>query len=268
MVHRLNYGTLAPSSCTILKMTNTITMIPRAQHNHKAIVTLLQLQTNITTQVKCNRTQRSSQTRTMVPTQCIQIGSWTETEWLALIIFGGRLLGLNCSVHPGKYYEDPLKETMTTSTYLWFTILNSIICHYIIYDCRTQWPRGLRYELSSLARTLGSWVRIPLKAWISAIIMCLCCPVYVAALLPADPPSKESYRLCMGSRNWKSSQGPTKGCRAITINHQLHFSKMVTSSSSPKFFTVSLSYSLLTHDTCQSSSSCDDMELLQLKKRH
>jgi hypothetical protein len=30
---------------------------------------------------------------------------------------------------------------------------------------RSQWPRSLRHELSSLARTLGSWVRIPLKAW-------------------------------------------------------------------------------------------------------
>jgi hypothetical protein len=33
---------------------------------------------------------------------------------------------------------------------------------------------------SSLARTLGSWVWIPLKAWMSvlcAFILCLCCPV-------------------------------------------------------------------------------------------
>jgi hypothetical protein len=32
---------------------------------------------------------------------------------------------------------------------------------------RSQWPRGLRHELSSLARTLRSWVRIPFKAWMS-----------------------------------------------------------------------------------------------------
>jgi hypothetical protein len=32
---------------------------------------------------------------------------------------------------------------------------------------RSQWPRGLRHEPSSLAGTLGSWVRIPLKAWMS-----------------------------------------------------------------------------------------------------
>jgi hypothetical protein len=31
-----------------------------------------------------------------------------------------------------------------------------------------HWPRGVRHELSSVARTLGSWVLIPLKVWISA----------------------------------------------------------------------------------------------------
>jgi hypothetical protein len=53
------------------------------------------------------------------------------------------------------------------------------VCIYI-YICRSQWPRGLRHELSSLARKLGSCVRIPFKAWMSvyAFIPCLCCPVY------------------------------------------------------------------------------------------
>jgi hypothetical protein len=49
---------------------------------------------------------------------------------------------------------------------------------------------------------------------IRVCLYCLCCPV-VEALRRADPPSKESYRLCIGSRNWKSGQGPTKGCRII-----------------------------------------------------
>jgi hypothetical protein len=35
---------------------------------------------------------------------------------------------------------------------------------------RSQWPRSLRHELSSLARMLGSWVRILLKAWMSVCI--------------------------------------------------------------------------------------------------
>jgi hypothetical protein len=33
-----------------------------------------------------------------------------------------------------------------------------------------QWTRGLRHELSSLDRTLGSWVRIPLETWMSVCV--------------------------------------------------------------------------------------------------
>jgi hypothetical protein len=35
--------------------------------------------------------------------------------------------------------------------------------------------------------------------------------VWVTALRGADPPSKESYRVYMGVRKWKSDQGQTKG---------------------------------------------------------
>jgi hypothetical protein len=31
--------------------------------------------------------------------------------------------------------------------------------------CRSQWPSGLRHEISSPAQTLGSWVWIPLEGW-------------------------------------------------------------------------------------------------------
>jgi hypothetical protein len=37
-------------------------------------------------------------------------------------------------------------------------------------NCRSQWPRGLRHKLSSPAQTPGSWVRIPLKAWMSVCV--------------------------------------------------------------------------------------------------
>jgi hypothetical protein len=37
----------------------------------------------------------------------------------------------------------------------------------------SQWPRGLRNERSSLARTLGPWVRIPLKTWMSVRLFCV-----------------------------------------------------------------------------------------------
>jgi hypothetical protein len=35
----------------------------------------------------------------------------------------------------------------------------------------SQWPCGLRLELSSLARTLGSCVRIPLKVWMYVCVL-------------------------------------------------------------------------------------------------
>jgi hypothetical protein len=40
-------------------------------------------------------------------------------------------------------------------------------------NCRSQWPRGLRHELSSPARVLGSRVRTPLKAWMSVLCACI-----------------------------------------------------------------------------------------------
>jgi hypothetical protein len=79
------------------------------------------------------------------------------------------------------------------------------------------WLRGLSHEVSSPAQTLGSWVRIPIKPWMSVCVysvFVLFC-VQVAALRPADPPFKESYRLCKRTRNWKSGQDQTKGCRAV-----------------------------------------------------
>jgi hypothetical protein len=50
------------------------------------------------------------------------------------------------------------------------TVINEIFDRDRMSDGRSQWSRGLRHELSSPARTLGSWVRIPLKAW---IFMCV-----------------------------------------------------------------------------------------------
>jgi hypothetical protein len=46
-----------------------------------------------------------------------------------------------------------------------------------LYD-RSRQPRGIIHELHSLAWTLWSWVRIPLKAWVYGVYMCLCCPVF------------------------------------------------------------------------------------------
>jgi hypothetical protein len=71
----------------------------------------------------------------------------------------------------------------------------------------------LRHELSSPARTLVSWVRIPLKAWMSVCIypvFVLFC-VYVAAWQQADPPYKEYYLLCKKIKKLKKRPRPNKG---------------------------------------------------------
>jgi hypothetical protein len=60
-------------------------------------------------------------------------------------------------------------------------------------DCRSWWARGVRRGLSSLTRTMGSWVRIPLKAWMS---VCVCFVFFVV--------------LCVGSglaTGWSLVQG-------------------------------------------------------------
>jgi hypothetical protein len=41
----------------------------------------------------------------------------------------------------------------------------SLILNFYTFKCRSQWSRGLRHELFSPARTLKSWVGIPLEVW-------------------------------------------------------------------------------------------------------
>jgi hypothetical protein len=92
------------------------------------------------------------------------------------------------------------------------------VCYWL--RSRTQWPRLLRHELSSFARTLGSCVRIPLKAWMSvlcAFILCLCCSVcryrFCDGLIPR-PRSPTDYIWDQGTEKRPTLK---KGCRAIII---------------------------------------------------
>jgi hypothetical protein len=59
-----------------------------------------------------------------------------------------------------------------------------------------RWDRGFEYLLRYKCLCL----------------FCVC--VQVVSLRRADPQCKESCRLCKRWRNWKSGQGPTKGCTA------------------------------------------------------
>jgi hypothetical protein len=79
-------------------------------------------------------------------------------------------------------------------------------------DRRSHWPCGLRHGPSLLTRTLGSWVLIPLKAWMSvcvySVFVFFC--MWVAALRRADPPSKEFYRLCTDKGSGKMRPRSTR----------------------------------------------------------
>jgi hypothetical protein len=78
--------------------------------------------------------------------------------------------------------------------------LTRVVYAFLFPESPSQWLRGLKHELSSLARILGSWVRIPLKPWMSVFVYSVFVLSYlqVEVLRRADLPSKESYGLCIG----------------------------------------------------------------------
>jgi hypothetical protein len=85
---------------------------------------------------------------------------------------------------------------------------------------RPQWSRCLRHELSSFARKLGSWVRIPLKAWMFGVCMRLFC---VCVVLCLGSGLAMGWSLVQGVlpsvkkwlRNWIRGQGPEWGGTVI-----------------------------------------------------
>jgi hypothetical protein len=85
---------------------------------------------------------------------------------------------------------------------------------YLIILTKLRGNRDFAYAACMASRTVESWVRIPLEAWMSVyvysmfVLFCL----KVDALRRAEPLSKESYRLCIGLINCKSDQS-----RAIRI---------------------------------------------------
>jgi hypothetical protein len=86
-----------------------------------------------------------------------------------------------------------IQFNITESTYIYVLLF---------YICRSQWQCGLRHELSSLARMLGSWVRIPLDAWMSVCVFILC----VGSGLATGWFLVQGVLLCIGLRNWSETK--------------------------------------------------------------
>jgi hypothetical protein len=75
-----------------------------------------------------------------------------------------------------------------------------------------------RYQTWTVFARSNSGIVDANPAWgmdVCVFILSMLSCVQVAALRRADPPFKESYWLCIRSRNRKSGQGPTKDCKAI-----------------------------------------------------
>jgi hypothetical protein len=105
-----------------------------------------------------------------------------------------------------------IKQNNCIGNYLSSSCLNSLNEHMaFLYTnnehryifCRSQWPRSLRYELSSPARTLGSWVRIPLKAW---LFVCVYSVFYISrGLATGWSLFQGALPTVLGLRNWSET---------------------------------------------------------------
>jgi hypothetical protein len=68
-------------------------------------------------------------------------------------------------------------------------------------------PPRLRHEPCSPARTLGSWVRIPLEAWMFVCVYSVCVVLCIGSgLVTGWSPSKESYRMCIDQETGKAAK--------------------------------------------------------------
>jgi hypothetical protein len=88
--------------------------------------------------------------------------------------------------------------------------------------CRSQWSKAW----TVFARLDRGFVAHSRDGCLCAFILCLCCSVCrYTPLRGADHASKESYGLCIGSKNRKGGQGPAKDCRVIIswCNKMLHW---------------------------------------------
>jgi hypothetical protein len=85
----------------------------------------------------------------------------------------------------------------------WFQ--DFIIINY--WSHRSQWMRGLRHELSLLSRTLGSWVRITLKAWMSVCVYSMFVLSCIrSGLTTGWSPVKGILPTVLGWRNWSETK--------------------------------------------------------------
>jgi hypothetical protein len=89
-----------------------------------------------------------------------------------------------------------------------------------LYVYNRQAPTWNVFVLSNIGNMSSNPTRV---MDVSAFILCLCCPVLVAALRLAHPPSKKSYRLSMRLRNCPMLQREQKELNTYRIYSCIRF---------------------------------------------
>jgi hypothetical protein len=85
-----------------------------------------------------------------------------------------------------------------------------------IFDCAGyEWQITAAAQLKANIEIMGSNPTWSMDVYVRLFCDCAVLCVQVSALQRADPPSKESHRMCKRSINWKTVKAQKKGCRAI-----------------------------------------------------
>jgi hypothetical protein len=109
-------------------------------------------------------------------------------KWLGDFRAGQGAVGKNTSFSCRKLNSGTSIQLVTWSLY-WLSYFGSVK----FFDCRSQWPCGVRRG-SAAARLLGLWVWIPPRAWMS--VCCECCVLSGRGLCDElVPRPEESYRV-------------------------------------------------------------------------
>jgi hypothetical protein len=114
---------------------------------------------------------------------------------------------------------------MKLSMYLTNTLKDFAQSRTVNFHCRSQWPHGVRHEPCSSARTLGSWVRIPLETGMSVcVILCV-----GSGLAAGWSPVQRVLQTVCRLKNWKKRTKVHKGCRARDRQTYANLHDIITS---------------------------------------
>jgi hypothetical protein len=105
---------------------------------------------------------------------------WNVTNIVLELLYADRRTGMWRSWQVLQFRErTKISDIRVYYGFEWDSNCKKIFTAGELFTCRSQWSHCLRHEPSSPARTLGSWVRIPLKAWM--FVFCVYVVLYVGS---------------------------------------------------------------------------------------